>query len=74
MAILSEKLYWRTNKNWYGFDPSIDDFYMTDGAPEKAKKSFEAWQSERKDDELSSEEAKAMRKRIRTFSVMRTCR
>jgi len=74
MAKLSERLYWRTNKSWYGFDPSVNDFYLTDDAPERAKKSFELWQNERSDNETSNDEAKAMRKRIRTFSVMRTCR
>ena len=68
------KLFWRTNKNWYGFDPSIEDFYLTEDAPEKAKKSFELWKNEKSDNESSDEDIKAMRKRIRTFSVMRTCR
>ena len=69
-----ENLFWLTNKSWYEFDPSKDDFFLIDNTADKAKRCFELWQNERSDNESSNENIKAMRKRIRTFSVMRTCR
>ena len=69
-----EKLFRITNTSWYGFDPSIDNFFLIDNTTDKAKRCFELWQNERNDNKSSSEDIKAMRKRIRTFSVMRTCR
>jgi len=50
-----EKLYWRTNKTWYGFDSTINDFYLTDDAPDKAKKSFDLWQEQRRKNALQDD-------------------
>ena len=43
-----ELVYWHTNPDWYTHDPSkgfFDDgaFVMKQDAPERAKKSYEAW-------------------------------
>ena len=74
MTGTQEKLYWRTDKNWYGFDPSTEEFYLTESAPEKAKESFDLWKNESRKYYSSNEQTKEMRKRIRLFSVMHTCR
>jgi len=50
-----ERLYWRTNKAWYGFDSTINDFYLTDDVPENVKRSFDLWQEQRKKNTMQSD-------------------
>lgn len=44
----SELLFWRSEKSWYSFDKESNSYVLTDKAPERAKKSFEAWKKHNK--------------------------
>ena len=46
-----EKLFWLTNKSWYGFDTSTGDFYLTDNTIDKARRCFELWQKQHNNNE-----------------------
>ena len=42
---IMETVYWRTNADWYSFDPTSElGFVLTDKAPERAKKAYEKWE------------------------------
>ena len=38
----SELLYWYSDESWYFFDDDTGQYQLTDSAPERAIKSFEA--------------------------------
>lgn len=44
MTADKESLYWKTNKEWYFINES-GEYELTDKAPERAKKSFELFNS-----------------------------
>lgn len=60
MRLNSERTYWMTDESWYRINKEKDCFELTDAAPERARKSFELWNSE--DDHLKRK--KSLWKRI----------
>lgn len=38
-----ELFYWQSNHSWYSCDDDGDNVTLNNSAPERAKKSFEAW-------------------------------
>lgn len=47
MTVNKFLLYWRSNKEWYKYDNNGNP-YLTDKAPEMAKKSFEQYKEHQK--------------------------
>lgn len=36
-----DNLYWRSNRDWWYFDREKNEYFLTDKAPERARRSFE---------------------------------
>ena len=49
-----EMLYWRTNKNWYEYNEKTEEFYLTDSATKRAKKSYALWNGQQNDNNLKT--------------------
>jgi len=54
MTGLNEKMYWRTNRNWFKYNSKTDDFYLTDDASDRAKRSFDLWKGQSSDGMIST--------------------
>jgi hypothetical protein len=52
MTANKERLYWKSNKEWYTIDFEKDDFVLTEKAPERAIRSFELWKNGKKEKSL----------------------
>lgn len=47
MTANQEPLYWKTNQEWYRINKQKDCYELTEKAPERAKKSFELYNSKK---------------------------
>lgn len=47
MTVNKEAMYWKTNKQWYRINEEKDCYELTDAATERAKKSFELYNTTR---------------------------
>jgi len=54
MTKTHDKMYWRTNKNWYKYNSKTDDFYLTADASQRAKRSYDLWKGQRNDGMIST--------------------
>jgi len=49
MTANKEIIYWQSDEEWYTYDEELSKYLLTDKAPERAIKSFEAYREKKKD-------------------------